>query len=90
VTAAKEGFDAQLQAVAERTGWSEYGELQRDLARSYYGSAHDKLDAYMSAWIASLPPGDRVPLGKAPDDAIWVPAVRNDSRAGDVSGVKPC
>ena len=71
----KEGLDAQLKAVARRTGWADHEELRRELGRCCYGLAHDKLDAYMSAWIASLPDSERTPLGRAPDDAIWVPIV---------------
>jgi len=34
------------------------------------------LDAYLSAWVASLEEPDRVAYGRPPDDAIWVPRVR--------------
>ena len=39
------------------------------------GSRHDRLDAFMAAWVATLPREQRRAIGDArqPDDAIWVP-----------------
>jgi len=68
----REGFEAQLAATAEATGWRT-GELRAALSRQGYGSRHDKLDAFMSAWVASLPESRRTAHGVPPDDAIWVP-----------------
>lgn len=67
-----EGLLAQLCAVSEHTGWPDPA-TPTALANIAYGSDHDKLDAYMSAWIASLPPDRREAIGVPPDDAIWVP-----------------
>jgi hypothetical protein len=39
------------------------------------GTNHDRLDAFMAAWVASLPKRRRRAIGNEddPDDAIWVP-----------------
>ena len=69
----KEGLAAQLGAVAMATGWTP-GELSDRLKKCVPGAGHDRLDAYMCAWVASEYPNLDV-YGKAPDDAIWVPKV---------------
>lgn len=64
----------QLQAAARYTGWPrEHADEQ--LAECVWGSPHDQLDAYLSAWVAALDETKRRPMGIPPDDAIWVPAV---------------
>lgn len=68
----REGYLAQLRAVAARTGWPTEPSIH-SLSEVGYGSSHDRLDAYMSAWIASLDELERVPIGHPPDDVIWVP-----------------
>jgi hypothetical protein len=67
---------AQLAAAAGCTGWplSRAGEC--GLEEIAWGPSHDQLDAYLSAWVASLEESDRVAYGRPPDDAIWVPRVR--------------
>jgi predicted nuclease with RNAse H fold len=69
------GYENQLKAVAKRTGWSP-AELERQLTKMVPGNRHDRLDAFMAAWVASLPPEYRSPYGTPaqPDDVIWVPA----------------
>lgn len=67
-----EGYKAQLKEMAERTGWTADA-LSKTLLQSCFGSRHDRLDAYMSAWVASLNVGERVALGKPSGDTIWVP-----------------
>ena len=42
-----------------------------------YGSPHDRLEAYLSAWVASLERGHREPLGCEPNDVIWVPRIES-------------
>jgi hypothetical protein len=70
----EEGYRDQLNAVSARTGW-EPQKLEARLKATVPGSRHDKLDAFMAAWVASLPPRRRCAFGNArrPDDAIWVP-----------------
>jgi hypothetical protein len=70
----EQGYRDQLIAVAARTGW-EPQNLEGKLKATVPGSRHDRLDAFMAAWVASLAPELRRALGDArrPDDAIWVP-----------------
>lgn len=70
------GFEAQLAGATEATGWPSSTQTSA-LEEIGYGSRHDKLDAYLSAWVASLPETQREACGRAPDDAIWVPRIRN-------------
>lgn len=72
----QEGFEAQILAVAQATGWADKNELRSHIMKSGYGKKDDKLDAYLSAWIASLNEDDRIPLGTPPHDVIWVPRKR--------------
>ena len=66
----KEGLSAQMKAIAQYTGWDAPVESLRKMVS---GPTHDGLDAYSSAWVASLTPQERDPLGTPPDDVIWVP-----------------
>jgi hypothetical protein len=70
----EEGYRDQLVAVSTHTGW-EPQKLEARLKATVPGSRHDRLDAFMAAWVASLPRGRRRAFGNAqrPDDAIWVP-----------------
>ena len=70
----EQGYRDQLAAVASRTGW-EPQELEAKLRTTVPGSRHDRLDAFMAAWVATLPREQRRAIGDAeqPDDAIWVP-----------------
>ena len=69
----REGLEAQVAAAATFTGWSSVARFRSALDLSGYGATHDKLDAYLSAWVASLDESDRVALGTLPDDVIWIP-----------------
>jgi hypothetical protein len=66
------GVLAQLSAVASYTGWPDEP-ANSPMVDIGFGSQHDRLDAYLAAWIASLGEGDREALGRPPYDAIWVP-----------------
>jgi predicted nuclease with RNAse H fold len=70
----EQGYRDQLAAVAARTGWDSQN-LEARLKVTVPGRRHDRLDAFMAAWVASLSPERRHALGNAqrPDDAIWVP-----------------
>jgi hypothetical protein len=72
----EEGYQDQLAAIAEHTGWKPH-ELHERLKETVPGSRHDRLDAFMGAWVASLPPQRRRAFGDArrPRDAIWVPSI---------------
>lgn len=67
------GFQCRLKAVCRLTGWESTNDLEQRLQKQGYGSRHDKLDAFLSAWVASLPADEREALGRPPYDAIWVP-----------------
>lgn len=67
-----EGLSRQLAAAALRTRWPE--PCQPAALRSAgFGPLHDLLDAYLAAWVASLPESELEALGHPPDDVIWVP-----------------
>ena len=70
----EQGYRDQLVAVAARTGW-EPQNLEARLKATVPGNRHDRLDAFMAAWVASLPLEQRRAFGNAQlsDDAIWVP-----------------
>lgn len=70
-----DGVQAQLTEVATHTGWphSDFADTAfEDIA---FGPAHDRLDAYLSSWVAALAPDDRLAFGNPPDDVIWAPKV---------------
>jgi predicted nuclease with RNAse H fold len=69
-----EGYAQQLEAVARVTGWRR-NELEYALAAAVPGTRHDRLDAFMAAWVATLEQGQRSVYGDEndPDDAIWTP-----------------
>ncbi|MEO7271074.1 MAG: DUF429 domain-containing protein [Vicinamibacterales bacterium] len=64
----------QLSAASTHTGWP-VPPTTAALRRIAYGSLDDCLDAYLSAWVASLPEEDREPLGDPPHDVIWRPRI---------------
>ena len=69
------GVAAQLAAVAKHTGWPSSRSPEPSSDDVCAGSAHDRLDAYLSAWVASLNESGRVAFGDPADDVIWVPRV---------------
>jgi len=79
------GLAEQVAALAARLG-QRPEELVVSLRTQGYGSGHDRLDARLCAWVASLEAGQRRALGRPPRDAIWVPAPARTPRAGAPSG----
>lgn len=69
-----EGYRLQLAAIAECTGWVPIA-LDAQLREAAVGGRHDRLDAFMASWIASLPAEKTKTYGDANDwsDAIWIP-----------------
>jgi hypothetical protein len=65
-------IEAQMAATACLTGWPEKADVSV-LKSVAHGSLHDRFDAYLAAWVASLPDHERRPMGTPPDDVIWVP-----------------
>jgi hypothetical protein len=72
------GVAAQLATVARHTGWPTGDKAETRFGEIAFAPAHDRLDAYLSAWVAALEEQDRIAFGKPPDDVIWAP------RIGDV------
>ena len=70
-----EGVAAQLAAASMYTGWPAAAHSGPSFDDICSGPAHDRLDAYLSAWVASLDEPERLPLGELPGDVIWVPRV---------------
>lgn len=66
------GLDDRLAAVALRTGWPSPPQAGA-LDAVAFGARHDKLDAYLCAWVASLDEGARDGIGGPADDTIWLP-----------------
>jgi hypothetical protein len=50
-------------------------EMRAKLLAMGFGSTHDRLDAFLSAWVATLDAKDRKAFGTPPADVIWVPKV---------------
>jgi predicted nuclease with RNAse H fold len=75
--ATPEGYQRQLEAIASKTSWTP-ADLELALKQSVSGSKHDRLDAFMAAWVASLSAEGRLAYGNKndPDDAIWVPHLK--------------
>jgi|SRR5579862_125390 len=68
------GVLAQLSAVARLTGWPSVPS-ESALRAVAFGSAHDRLDAYLAAWVAGLRLEQRRAIGAPPNDVIWVPSL---------------
>ena len=66
------GCAERLKAASRHAGWPLPAEVGA-LRVIGYGARHDKLDAYLSAWIASLEEPEREALGGRPNDTIWLP-----------------
>lgn len=77
------GLAAQLAAVCGETGWrDDSGDPPLD--DICFGSRDDKLDAYLSAWVASLSKEERIADGDPPHDAIWIPRLGERATAAGV------
>jgi len=72
----QDGYQKQLVALAAHSGWESSEQLSQALQRTGVGASHDRLDAFMSAWVSYLfCIGKAKALGLLPDDAIWIPDV---------------
>jgi predicted nuclease with RNAse H fold len=74
-----EGISRQLTAVANHSGWP-LDQERMGLSKIAFGSMHDKLDAYLSAWVASLSSEDCFACGVEPSDVIWLPRLDTTNR----------
>jgi hypothetical protein len=69
------GVQRQLDAAARYTRSS--GKMMAsELSEVGFGALHDRSDAYLSAWVASLHEHEREALGPVGPDAIWIPKLR--------------
>lgn len=69
-----EGTVNQLTAASRYTCWPRL--ISKSCLNNIgYGSFHDKLDAYLSSWVASLDETQREGIGSPPQDVIWVPLI---------------
>jgi hypothetical protein len=69
----------QLVVASRYTGWPTEGSTAAVLDEIAWGTPHDRLDAYLSSWVASLPESERTAFGRPPADAIWVPCIPTTS-----------
>ena len=81
-----EGFKGQLESAAKAVDNSSSDAFQTALEAMGYGSRHDKLDAFLSAWIANLPPSQEKVFGSKPNDAIVVQNMAAIEEASTKSG----
>jgi hypothetical protein len=51
-----------------------------------FGSKDDKLDAFLTAWVASIPTNMRKVYGKRPTDSIIVPDLSRIQISGKSNG----
>jgi len=65
------GHRAHLHAALHHTGWAPR-DLYNELSLIAFGDPHDRVDAYLACWVASLRERDRRAYGSG-SDAIWVP-----------------
>jgi Protein of unknown function (DUF429) len=68
------GLDEQIKQFAKVISQSETT-IRKSLKNMGFGSDHDRLDAFLSAWVASLPQESRIACGVPSHDAIWIPDV---------------
>lgn len=74
------GFDSAIPHKSTADGYLRQVDILRKgvvvdetaLATSSFGNRHDRLDALLSAWVASTEATHRVPLGDGQRDTIWV------------------
>ena len=71
--------DEQLNAAAKYTGWLPGQSNAYGLSEIAWGDRHDQLDAYLSAWVASLEEDKRKAFGDPSGDAIWIPKIKRDN-----------
>lgn len=74
------GVAAQLSTASRFTRWPSGAEAEPALEDIAFGPAHDRLDAYLSAWGAALEEDRRSAYGVPPYDAIWVPRLTGSDK----------
>jgi len=66
------GREEQVKRFAKASG-KRPSEVTASLSTMGFASQHDRLDACLAAWVASLPPNMLIACGRPPDDVIWMP-----------------
>ena len=61
-----DGYQRQLDLLTDQTGFQ-----TTPIPVACYGAKHDRLDALLAAWIASLPATERIAHGDGLTDSIW-------------------
>jgi hypothetical protein len=84
----EKGLQSQIVEAAKMLGLSPT-DMRAKLLTMGFGSTHDRLDAFLSAWVASLDEKDRKAFGTPPDDVIWVPKVLSVSQDSDKARTTP-
>lgn len=85
----REAAEAQLRAAARYTGWPTDWLKDPTSASIAWGPPHDRVDAYLSAWVAALEEEDRLPFGEPPHDVIWVPRLAGVAEAPLAAPARP-
>ena len=70
------GVATQLAAASAYTGWPRGQQDEPIIDEIAWAPSHDKLDAYLAAWVAALDESDRLRFGTPPHDVIWAPHVK--------------
>ncbi len=65
----------QLGIAAQYTGWPSNQPEDTRFENIAFAPTHDKVDAYLSAWVAALEPEERIAFGNPPNDVIWAPRI---------------
>ena len=82
----RDGYAAQLAESAKATCFGTPTGLQAALDKMGFGSKDDKLDAFLTAWVASIPTNMRKVYGKRPTDSIIVPDLSRIQISGKSNG----
>lgn len=81
-----DGYRAQLNAAAAITANTPRA-LDDALRRSVFGARHDRLDAFVAAWVAATPKARLIGYGEPPDDVIWCPKRRGEPASRRVTAL---
>ena len=71
------GVATQWTATSVYTRWPRGQIDEPTIDEIAWAASHDRLDAYLAAWVAALDESERLPFGAPPHDVIWVPHVKD-------------
>lgn len=81
------GYAEQVEALSTLLGISR-SNLNDEMNLMCFGGRHDKLDAFLSSWVACLPADCRKAYGEPPSDAIWIPDIKRLASIGAIRSLK--